>query len=520
MDASGIDVSQQENLTMKEILGYGAYSFFSLFGSITFTFRAIFYPMIGMNLALFTSALLVARVIDFFVTMASGGIIEKFNLKVGGGGKYRPWLYISQFTIFVGICMTFTDFVPGNAIVQCIVVVVSAVLVASSMSFIGAAQFGLLPKMAGASVVDRTKLTAWNYRLMICAQIFTSLAGAYTVTWVGNFFPPPMNYTVTTFVFAFFYFLAIFIIRKVSKPYDLPQETVTTPGYTPPSVTVGDMVRAVVTNFQLMIYLLANTLSFIGMMIMMNVMIYYWQLIVPFTHGILTSAAFPGLYTLGQTLSTVASFVFAMFGPSLGTKMGKKNALWIGLGLSAVSGVLNFLFAARSWVLYVIISMIGTFAGALFAGFGVQYALDAGEYGLWKTGKDNRLIIMSMTNMPMKIAGFFGMFALYILAGIGFDSAQVQAATMEGLGAVPAFVTDGFVTGYMFVFAGIPVICNGLATILILFVYKINDADAARYAAQNQAWNQAKMQAANDPDALAQIPDTPEAFIAKQGSAA
>jgi Na+/melibiose symporter-like transporter len=508
MDVATSDVSQQRNLSTKEIMGYGFYSFFSLFGSITFGFRAIFYPMIGMNLALFTSALLVARVIDFFVTLAVGGIIEKVNLKVGGGGKYRPWLYLSQFTIFLGITLTFTDFVPGNSTVQFIVVVVSAVLVSSSMSFIGAAQFGLLPMMAGASVADRTQLTAWNYRLMVMAQIFTSLAGAYTVTFVGNYFTPPMNYTVTTFAFAWFYFLGIFIIRRVTKPYDLPLEDV--PSIARPKVTVGDMAKAVVTNSQLMIYLLANTLSFIGMMIMMNVMIYYWQLIVPFTHNIPTSQAFPGLYTLGNTLSTAASFGFALFGPSLGTKLGKKRALWIGLGLSTISGVLNFFFAANMWYAYIGISMIGTFAGALFAGFGVQYALDAGEYGLWKTGQDNRLVIMAMTNMPMKIAGFFGMFALYILVAIGFDSAQVQAATAAGLGMVPEFVTDSFVTGYMFVFCGIPVVCNALATILVLFAYKIRDDDAARYAAQNQAWMASRMAAEGDPEALAAIAATPE----------
>ena len=508
MDAATLDVSQKRNLSMKQILGYGFYSFFSLFGSITFGFRSMFYPMIGMNLALFTSALLVARVVDFFITLMVGGIIEKVNLKIGGGGKYRPWLYICQFTIFVGIVLTFTDLVPGNQMVQFAVVVVSAILVSSSMSFIGAAQFGLMPMMAGASIVDRTNLTAWNYRLMIMAQIFTSAFGAYLVTWAAIIVKPPMNYTLTTFVFAFFYFVGIFIIRKVTKPFDIPLEDI--PNVARPQIKVADMARAVVTNSQLMIYLVANTLSFIGMMIMMNIMIYFWQVIVPFTHNVLTTAAFPGMYTVSSTISTIASFIFAMFGPALGTKLGKRRALWIGMTLSTISSALNFFFAAHNWIAYIGISMIGTFAGALFAGFGVQYALDAGEYGLWKTGKDNRLVIMSMTNMPMKIAGFFGMLALYILAGIGFDSSQVQAASAAGLGQVPAFVDEAFVQGFMYVFCGIPVVCNILATALIFFLYKINDNDAAFYAAQNQAWAAMKIQAEGDPEALAKIPATPE----------
>ena len=483
-----MEVTQEARLTNKEVFGYAFYSLASLFGNMTFAFRAMFYTNIGMNLAMFTTALMIARVADFFITLAVGGIIEKSNLKFGGGGKYRPWLFICQFTIVAGLILTFFDIVPGNDAVRFATLVVASILVSSSMSFIMTCQFGIVPQMAGASTVDRVKLTTWNYRLMTLGTVFTSMLSAYVVTWVGLVIPPPMNYTVTTAAFSVFYFLGIFVLRKTAKPYDVRAE-LKPGGMAPPQVKIGDMVKAVATNSQLLIYLLANTLSFTGMMIMMNIVIYYWQLIVPFTHGVDLGVSFPGLYTIGQTITTIMSFIFSLFAPILGNKLGKVRAMWVGLLLTALSGGLNFFFGAGVWALYVGISMIGTFAGALFAGFGVNYALDCGEYGLWKTGQDHRLVIMSMTNMPMKIAGIIGMFALYALAAIGFDSSQVPAALASN--TLPAFLTDEFVTGYMFLLVGVSAILNFIAAFLMIFLYKIKDEDAVRYAKENQERMQA-----------------------------
>jgi Na+/melibiose symporter-like transporter len=289
-----------------------------------------------------------------------------------------------------------------------------------------------------------------------------------------------MNYTIMTAVFALFYFVGIAILRSIAKPYDIVEDT---PGFAAPKVSLGDMVKAVTTNSQLLILLTVNTLSMIGMMAMMNIMIYYWQLIVPYTHGVPMGTSFPGLYTLGSTITTLASFVFAMFGPILGTKVGKKNAIVIGMLGSTVSGVLNFFFGAGMWALYVAISMIGTFAAAMFAGFGINYALDCGEYGLWKTGQDHRLVIMSMTNMPMKIAAIIGGFILYVLAAVGFDSGAVMMSTMTG--ELPAFVNDDFVTAFMLCMCLVPAIFNLLGALLMRFAYKITDEDAAMYAKEN-----------------------------------
>jgi GPH family glycoside/pentoside/hexuronide:cation symporter len=79
----------------------------------------------------------------------------------------------------------------------------------------------------------------------------------------------------------------------------------------------------------------------------------------------------------------------------------------------------------------------------MFSSFSVIYMLDAGEYGFYKTGKDNRTVGMSMMNIPMKIGmavgGAVGGFGL---ASIGFSTGMT--------------VTASFISNFMWLLGGIP----------------------------------------------------------------
>ncbi|MCL2137342.1 MAG: MFS transporter [Coriobacteriia bacterium] len=484
-----MDVSQEKKLKNSQLLGYGSYTFFAALGALTWSFRNMYYALIGMNMALLSTVGLAVGVFDLTVTTMVGGIIEKVRLNIGGGGKYRPWLFIFMFVITFGVIITYTDFIPGNEVMHFITAFIGLLCVAISMSFIASAQFGIVPLLAGASAVDRTRITTWNYRIQTCTSIITSLSAAFLLTWFGTKFKPPLNYTVMSCCFAGFYIVGATMLRRVAKPYDLPVDKSSSSGPAAPEVKVSDMVKAVTTNSQLLVYLSANMLNTIGVMINMNMIIYFWQLIIPYTHGISPADSFPGLYTIAQTTTTVASFLFSMVGPELGKKIGKRRAIWIGMLGASVSAVLNCFFGAGFWALFVGINMIMTFSNSLYTGFGINYALDCGEYGLWKTGQDHRLVIMSMTNLPMKIAAVLGGLVMYLLAAIGFDSLAVQAASAQG--GIPAFVDDVFVRNFMLLLMGIPAVCRLCASMLMRFAYKITDEDARMYAAENQARREA-----------------------------
>ena len=112
----------------------------------------------------------------------------------------------------------------------------------------------------------------------------------------------------------------------------------------------------------------------------------------------------------------------------------------------------------------------------IFSGFGVNYFLDCGEYGYYKTGKDNRTIAMAMFNIPIKIATMLaGTMSAAALGWISFDTVSI------GGGAVTPAIEKGF----MFWFTLFPAICMFVAVALMVFCYKITDKDAAMYAAEN-----------------------------------
>ena len=118
-------------------------------------------------------------------------------------------------------------------------------------------------------------------------------------------------------------------------------------------------------------------------------------------------------------------------------------------------------------------------ATALYSGFGMGYIIDVGEYGYWKTGIDNRTVTMSLVNVPIKIATFIaGSVALFGLAFIGY---------VPNMQASPEFIRK-----FMYLYGGIPAICNFLACLLNGFFYKIDDREAALYAKENREREAAK----------------------------
>ena len=115
---------------------------------------------------------------------------------------------------------------------------------------------------------------------------------------------------------------------------------------------------------------------------------------------------------------------------------------------------------------------IGGGAVYMFTGFGVNYFVDCGEYHLYKTGKDTRMIAIAMYSVPMKIGMMLGgAVATYGLAMIGYHA---------GITVTPEFQTD-----FMILLAVIPAVLVLIGALIMQFGYKITDEDAAMYAAEN-----------------------------------
>jgi GPH family glycoside/pentoside/hexuronide:cation symporter len=420
-----------------------------------------------ISAALVASILTIARIIDFFICAVTGAIMEKTKMK---GGKYRSWVVVLRWVILGSLIGMFinTSAIPVGARVA--ISLIAYLGLNLSMNFIGTATFGILALLAGPSQDNRNKLAIRSNQFMVAGQIFISATAIPFLNLMRPVVGEGNNYTALAIAAAVIFFIGLTVLGNVAKPYDRPEVTDGIPGA--PPVTVGDMVRAVTTNGQLLIYMLASVLLGAG------------------AFGIAPIAAYYFIYILGNfnlmaiamTITTCFSLVAAILGPKIGIKIGKKRAMVVGLLITVLGSTGIALFGHLGLPVYVslmCLNMLGTF---MYAGFGIVFILDCGEYGFWKTKKDNRTVLMSMFNLPMKlgmlVGGAIGSFGLAL---IGYR-----------FGEDPMLIPN-FAKNFMLILGGIPAIFYLLASLIMAFGYKINEVDAAKYSRENAERMMAQM---------------------------
>ena len=434
---------------------------------------------LGWTAALATTVLLVPRAIDFIFGFIAGGVIAKTNLK---WGKYRSWFVVGAWVAFAGMVMMFLNTravpLPGKIAVSAMGYTFQNV----PMNFILTAQYGIMMLMGGASMDDRIKLSVTTTRFTMIGTLASSAGlvpalAALTKVFGANQDNPnwyhPNAYMVVGIVTATLFLVGAFSVLSASKNYDRPGA-----GAGGPSLSVGDIVKGVVSNDQLLTYTVVSTISSISMFTIMPLTVFYYMYVLQNMM----------LMPVGMTISTLFGVVAAMIGPVIGKKIGKKRALQAGQVITIIDSTLIALLAGNTttiaggiqtgFIIYVILSCLTMIGANMWMGFGGNYFVDAGEYGLWKTGKDNRAVAMGLGSPPVKIALIVGgALGGYVLHAIGYRPGM-------GIPGGPAFPAN-FTRSFMMLLGGVPAIFSLLGLVIFSLGWKITDADAARYAKEN-----------------------------------
>jgi Na+/melibiose symporter-like transporter len=245
------------------------------------------------------------------------------------------------------------------------------------------------------------------------------------------------------------------------------------------------MITAIFTNDQMVIYMLYQVINQTGTYIVQGMTMYYWQVVMNQW----------GLYSIGTGLTTCLGFVFAMFIPAIGKKLGKKKSIIANTCVLVIAKVIMATMGLKSIWWMVFATGLQSAGMYLTMAFGVNYYLDIGEYGYYKTGKDFRTLSMSMTNIPMKISmAVGGAIGGYVLAWIKFDdwNAAHLAKTLDRTSAE----WIAFSKTFMNIYSLVPIIFSTVAIIIFFVGYKITDEDAKFYAAENQKKKDAERAAA------------------------
>ena len=445
-------------ITSRHITAYALYLLGSNLAVMShMTYQTIFMTdYMGVPIASVSAVLLVARFIDFVVSLICGGIIEKTPFK---RGKYRSWILLGRWlVIFSVVCIFFNTsswpvgFRLGLGFVGEVVLNVTRGCVTN-------AYYALGPVMAGANMDDRFRLSAVTAKIMPVSMIITSALTLPCINLLAKFVGYEWAYLVVSAAFALPYIWLAGHLCSVAEEFDPDGTGKSESGA--PSVTVGDMIRSVVQNKQMLVLVLSYSLYYIGTYVISGLMAYYFRYVV----GNFT------LMALCSTISMVAGLVTVQFMPSIGKKLGKKRAYVVGLGAYSLIYMMMY-FVRGNWIGYIIVGIVAGAFVYLFSSYGANYFVDAGEYYLYETGKDTRAVAVSMFSVPMKVGMMLGNFiGTASLGFIGYEA---------GMTATPEFITK-----FMVIMAIVgPAIILVSVAIFALF-YKLTDDKAAFYASEN-----------------------------------
>ncbi len=190
------------------------------------------------------------------------------------------------------------------------------------------------------------------------------------------------------------------------------------------STSLGQMIRALLKNDQLMWTTLAMALFMVGYCTTVNFAIYYMKYLFGNEGMYVVLVAVVGIAQLG-TLTVY---------PAVARRMNRRSMYTMATGL-VLLGYALFFFAEVSILLIALAAVLVFVGQAFIQTLMLMFLADTVEYGHWKLGKRNEAVTFSVQPLINKIGGALatGIVSLtLIFSGIKIDGGTVDAIGAEG----------------------------------------------------------------------------------------
>ncbi|MFE0556837.1 glycoside-pentoside-hexuronide (GPH):cation symporter [Paenibacillus sp. NPDC058910] len=423
-----------EKIRFKEKLGYGVGDLASNFiWAGASTFLAFFYTdVVGLTAAAVGTLLLIARVLDAFVDIGVGVLIEKTKSRYG---KARPWLLWMAFPF--GFAGFFLFINPGWGPTGSLIYAYSTYLIVNIVYSGINVPYGVLNSRITQDPYERSVLNIFR---MFFAVVATILVNMLTLPLVKTFGGGNTGWATTFGIFSgiavIMFLVSFFSTKERVQPTVVRKEVDLKRGF-----------KALFRNKYWKQIVLAMVIFYISGGVSGGASIYYAQYV-------LNDANLVG--TLGLAGMIPVLIGFFLIAPFI-KRFGKRNVSIAGLVISLIGSSIIIINPTSLAIVITstVIKSVGfvPLSASLFA-----MLADTVDYGEWKTGIRNEGLIYSGGSFGLKAGSGIGAGLVgWILAAGGYMGSQAQQ-------------TASAIASIQFMFIYLPIIiCICLIGLLVFY---------------------------------------------------
>lgn len=429
--------TETDRIGLKERIGYGSGDFASqlVFCAVA-SFLTIFYTD-TMHISPFAvgTLMLVARIIDAFVDLSIGALVDKTHTRYG---KARPWLLWMAAPFALSGVALFT--IPHIGATGILVYVCISYLVMNILYSAINVPYGVLSTLVTQDAYQRSVLNVFRMVMSVFGQLVVTY---FTVPLVRTFGNGQTGWIIT-FIILCSASLTVFLLTFSST-----KERVR-PSVVQKSIPLHRAVRALGKNKYWLIILFFALVYFANCGLGSGIIVYYAKYI-------LRNEALVGVLGIALLVPNLIAY-FTL--PFFIKHFGKRNCAMVGC-LIMISGALFTLINPSSLTIVLIGLCVKSTGMAPLMGTFFSMLGDTVEYGEWRTGMRTEGLVYSAGSFGTKAGLGFGTAILgWGLASGGFKGNSVNLST-TALGSIH------------FLFIGLPVILCAVQ-FLLLYAYKLD----------------------------------------------
>lgn len=311
----------------------------------------------------------------------------------------------------------------------------------------------------------------WGVRCNKLGSLIGSWIKAPLIAYVAAIYGNPWSHFPVAVIYAAIFFLCNTNLARTYKKECLDKGFGSDASTLQKKLGFFETFKYIFMDKRLMFMIVADVFYFIANGIISNGGTYWWQM-----HGMYDTRQ-----ALSASIVSICEWILVLIMPSIGFKLGKRNAKRIGYCLYTIMPLTLLFFGRFSCWVHTGTQIIAQMAYLVWAGFMAPIMISEADRFYHETGKDLRSVAPALVTLPGSIGMSIGVAMLnYGVALIGLDKIDWTDIT-----TITATMPEGFQNNYVLVWAGLTFVMAAIGTVLFFFAYRMTDSEAEKYALAN-----------------------------------